>query len=851
MPRSGGRLNLAGAINRNIPPNYLTPLNNAESGCTSKHASVCRLERELKAVKEENGRLKEQLEDTRSALKQITVEASYEKFDERRVNMLKMQIIQLQKQLLLMSEALGSRSTALTEVENALTWLSGKFRHYIGAEVKGAEVPVPRSDLMTMVDTSESARIKLFKNIENCTTENLAQPHMFMNSFLKPGCEKEFTILDCCLAKTESLNLKQVAQLESKLSTLYKELIKVSENLTDRGRANQDPAAGHMSSAVQEREGTVILKASAMARDCAADLLSLSLLVPSAPWPPLKKPTMSEVTYDALAPSLPPLPRGKAAEVQRCVTAALKACNHRCHMVGQEASALREEVRFHQAVYQLQLDYVLQAFDALRDGYKEFEHSTNEVLIQPMKKLMEAYTKLKKNTSQQGLKTFLTVLKEHEQQWTDVIQKLDTCDPQNQSGAEALSVFGQEFLTSLDRLLLSRQTERDKVASRKEELKTAQQQLEEDLRALIRDGEEQQRIASDLKGENSSNNADASGFSYFSGLPDSVRCEGIGEGRSMQNDFNSKRNITGMKKGKKTQRGSSMSRQPWLDLGDGAEDNAGRRRKSRDEQMEPESEASVGLRPWLDQPLTDNGEKLPEWNFGGTSPRPWPHENTAAERVAKKTHSQNERRNRSDPASGDLGAQALAYMPDSVHTLEQIVRASADELENMVRENSSRASTRTPAGLLQYQEMQALNSQRSLLDYRRHSPSDKGFGNNINSRESVYSQMDSYSQFQQAHNHHIPFQPDTDIPGIKPASDKPPCSANLTTDHASKKEKGRAKPKNYEPKLYVANRTLSLRRSGSLTKLAEPSLEERMVKMSVSGPRNNDSSRTNSRKSNR
>ena len=82
--------------------------------------------------------------------------------------------------------------------------------------------------------------------------------------------------------------------------------------------------------------------------------------------PPLKKPAMSEVTYEALAPSLPPLPRGKAAGVQQCVTAALKACNHRCHMAGQEAGALREEVRFHQAVYQLQLDYIMQAFEALR-----------------------------------------------------------------------------------------------------------------------------------------------------------------------------------------------------------------------------------------------------------------------------------------------------------------------------------------------------------------------------------------------------------------------------------------------------------------------------------------------------
>ena len=74
------------------------------------------------------------------------------------------------------------------------------------------------------------------------------------------------------------------AQLESKLSTLYKELIKVSEHLTGRARTGQDAAASHMSSAVREREGTVVLRAGAMARDCASDLLSLSLLVPSAPW---------------------------------------------------------------------------------------------------------------------------------------------------------------------------------------------------------------------------------------------------------------------------------------------------------------------------------------------------------------------------------------------------------------------------------------------------------------------------------------------------------------------------------------------------------------------------------------
>lgn len=40
------------------------------------------------------------------------------------------------------------------------------FRHYIGLDVKGAEVPMLRSDLIAMVETCESSRIKLFKSVE-------------------------------------------------------------------------------------------------------------------------------------------------------------------------------------------------------------------------------------------------------------------------------------------------------------------------------------------------------------------------------------------------------------------------------------------------------------------------------------------------------------------------------------------------------------------------------------------------------------------------------------------------------------------------------------------------------------
>ena len=50
---------------------------------------------------------------------QLTKELRHEKFDERRVNMLKSQMIQLERQLLLLNDALGSRMSVVLEAENS------------------------------------------------------------------------------------------------------------------------------------------------------------------------------------------------------------------------------------------------------------------------------------------------------------------------------------------------------------------------------------------------------------------------------------------------------------------------------------------------------------------------------------------------------------------------------------------------------------------------------------------------------------------------------------------------------------------------------------------------------------
>ena len=55
---------------------------------------------------------------------QLVRESRHEKYDERRVIALKAQIIQLERQLMTLAEAQGTRAGTLMEVENALAGIA-------------------------------------------------------------------------------------------------------------------------------------------------------------------------------------------------------------------------------------------------------------------------------------------------------------------------------------------------------------------------------------------------------------------------------------------------------------------------------------------------------------------------------------------------------------------------------------------------------------------------------------------------------------------------------------------------------------------------------------------------------
>ncbi|CAG2234348.1 unnamed protein product [Mytilus edulis] len=324
-----GRLSISTALSRNATLDSSFGGNSSTTSATAAHS-----ERQIKKLKEENAKLRNEIKEVRSLYNQLVQENSHEKFDERRIMLIKSQVIQLERQVLMMSEAISSRSETLAE---------------------------------------------------NTTVRNLTRPLMFVNEFVRPGSEEEITLLDIASGHLEHLNLKHVAKLETKLASLYKELIGFHSLIEEAEKPSLHPVSEHTNKAMHDRMTTRLLKSCAMIKDCCGDLVQLSLLYPSAPWPPLKRSVIKDLTCDQVMKSLPVLPKTKVKEVQSVVDAMLKAVNYKNSMTNHEIKSLKEDLKFHKSVYDLQLEYIQALFDAVRGGYQKFEESTKDVIIKPLK----------------------------------------------------------------------------------------------------------------------------------------------------------------------------------------------------------------------------------------------------------------------------------------------------------------------------------------------------------------------------------------------------------------------------------------------------------------------------------
>ncbi|XP_026994043.2 uncharacterized protein LOC113637559 isoform X3 [Tachysurus fulvidraco] len=391
----------------------------------------------VQRLEKENAKLKTQYEELRCQYVQLLEEAKEEKFDERRVNLLKAQVMQLERQVILLSEGLSSQVCRSQDVEKALDPLTQRLRSLMRPENPAADVLITRTELLQLLERCEDVRQKLHRNNKVTFPEDFAKPWILSGSKLS---KQPITLLDLCYGKTNNLNLQQVSALESKLSQLFKHLHGMKQTLSLILAPQQEPdnpAVHTAPTAVYARLLNQSHHCCTILDRCCLDLLTLSLIVPSAPWANPEQWVIQELEVENILAALPAFPRGAPLQrARRAAQALSRAANYSVLMAQQQVEALQAELDFHRSLYSLQVRTIEELVQGIRQAYRAFQENISQSLCVPLQ------------------------------------------------GDVALAQYGHDFLHTVEKLLKECTEKREKSASQLHSLQQEQHQAVQTLHVL-------------------------------------------------------------------------------------------------------------------------------------------------------------------------------------------------------------------------------------------------------------------------------------------------------------------------------------------------------------------------------
>ncbi|XP_060740273.1 uncharacterized protein LOC132855390 isoform X1 [Tachysurus vachellii] len=436
----------------------------------------------IQRLEKENAKLKTQYEELRCQYVQLLEEAKEEMFDERRVNLLKAQVMQLERQVILLSEGLSSQVCRSQDVEKALDPLTQRLRSLMRPENPAADVLITRTELSQLLERCEDVRQKLHRNNKVTFPDDFAKPWILSGSKLS---KQPITLLDLCYGKTNNLNLQQVSALESKLSQLFKHLHGMRQTLSLILAPQQDPdnpAVHTAPTAVYARLLNQSHHCCTILDRCCLDLLTLSLIVPSAPWANPEQWVIRELEVENILAALPAFPRGAPLQrARRAAQALSRAANYSVLMAQQQVEALQAELDFHRSLYSLQVRTIEELVQGIRQAYRAFQENISQSLCVPLQDVLSCYEDLRSTASEAALHRFLSAFKSNLAQ---IREAVDAFGPSKSEGDEVLAQYGHDFLHTVEKLLKECTEKREKSASQLHSLQQEQHQAVQTLHVL-------------------------------------------------------------------------------------------------------------------------------------------------------------------------------------------------------------------------------------------------------------------------------------------------------------------------------------------------------------------------------
>ena len=427
-------------------------------------------------------KLRSELKALQEMFRQLTEEEKNESYDLRRSKMLKAQVIQLERQCMLLSDALSSRASVMIETENELISLIELLRSTLAQDTPGSAVTISRKELISHIQALQKLIVSIQKQSILSGSENLRISQL---SGLKLCKADNVSCLDACSGKTEHLNLQHVAFLEDKLVALMRRLtsyqtllqstfIKSRFSEEERIRSNQenktletDFAEKYLFS-VGFRKILVDTDACIESiEDCAQNLLALSMLHPSAPWSVTKTPQKFGLfEVNSILRSFPTnLQRHK--EVKLIIAALCKAHSYVTHVNELKLNAVKSEVKFCSQINATYAHYMTCLLDGVKEAYSDCERNLSKLISEPIADILNSWIALKSSQTETTMRELMSCLKRNESRLNRLIEKMSTSvldktadTNHSETGLKVLEAFGAELTERIE--LLKRQCAKTK-----------------------------------------------------------------------------------------------------------------------------------------------------------------------------------------------------------------------------------------------------------------------------------------------------------------------------------------------------------------------------------------------------
>ncbi|XP_063716779.1 uncharacterized protein LOC134844163 [Symsagittifera roscoffensis] len=415
------------------------------------------------------------LDELEFIVKHMTAEQSSEKNDERRINLLKMQVLQLERQIQVLYEGIKQRTGLISDAVSTIDRSCDDLRRFVAQDVGSTEVSVPRRVLISSVEHLNGAKNQLSQSCHVLDSVALGKPVLFdaaINSSVWPANKAEvsfrgldpdqgnLSLLDLIVSSTfqEKLNLISLPNLESLVSNVHKDLTGIKQAVCNLNRPIsmlESTAIDCLSLPLDKLNSQVSCCLHAL-ESVSSELLLLAFLFPQLSVKKRKKKAVKidesgyfitqQSVYKAFAPFLK---NTNVVGVSEVIGSFIDCMQLQCNVSNHVRQAAENECKFYSSVYELQIKYQTDLFELTQVAFENFNKDLKQELCDPLADVLTHYERLTQKPTDENLKTFLKVFKQH----ADKITKSNYAILRNDDkGQSAISEFGSGFQDSVLKL---------------------------------------------------------------------------------------------------------------------------------------------------------------------------------------------------------------------------------------------------------------------------------------------------------------------------------------------------------------------------------------------------------------